>query len=600
MKDWKIGTRISAGFGVVILIAAAIGFFAITRVGAIQKSTDEIALGTVPRLSLIGQIQDHVDTTMTLTYQYINAKTPEDRANLVHQMQSLAGETSGYLADYAKLIIDDKGRDLYNDAKSTREEFLAYRGEILNAAQAGTPDAQQQALAMLDSKGKPLFERAIDAQNQMISHNKDLADQSANEAQAVVNSTRTSILIVLLVAVLIAIGITLYIVRGITRPLAQAVELVELVAKGELPDQTAVLSQDELGMMLEALNSMTKNLKSAAGIAVSISEGDLTVEATPLSDRDVLGQAQKSMLENLRRTVIEVAEVAANVASGSEEMSATAQQLSQGASEQAASAEECTASMEEMGASVQQNADNAKQTDKLATKAAEDGVSSGAAVEETVRAMKEIAEKISIIDEISRKTDLLALNAAVEAARAGEHGKGFAVVASEVRKLAERSQTAAADISRLTTDAVRRADGAGNLLLNLVPDIRKTAELVREIAAASAEQGAGANQVSKAMQQLDQVIQQNASASEEMSSAADVLSNQAEGLQKAISFFRVQGGQTQVNRPTATARKKKFPQLAAVAKSGTYGTNGFDIRMGSSNRTSDRYDHEFMEGGTSL
>ena len=282
--------------------------------------------------------------------------------------------------------------------------------------------------------------------------------------------------------------------------------------------------------MLTSLNSMTMNLRKAADIAVSIvrgrfdckrdgpfserctgnraeqydreseegsqiavsiSEGDLTVEATALSEKDVLGNAQKRMLENLRRTVSQVTEAAGSVASGSEEMSATAQQVSQGASEQASSAEECTSSMEEMGSSVQQNADNAKQTDKIATKAAEDALASGEAVSQTVRAMKEIAEKITIIDEISRKTDLLALNAAVEAARAGEHGKGFAVVASEVRKLAERSQVAAAEIGRLTADGVQRADGAGQLLSRLVPDIRKTAELVREIAAASAEQGIG-------------------------------------------------------------------------------------------------------------
>jgi methyl-accepting chemotaxis protein len=411
MKDWKIGTRISAGFGVVILIAAAVGLFAINRIDAIQKSTDEIALGTVPRLFLMREIQDHVGTTMTLTYQYLTSNNPEEKSSILQKMQTLAVEANGYTSDFEKLIADEKGHELFNEAKTAREEFLAYRAQILTVSQAGTPDAQQQALAMLESKGNPLYERAIEAQNNLIEHNKENATVSTDEAQAVVNSTRTAILIILVIAVLIAIGITLYIVQGITRPLAQAVELVELVAKGELPDQTAVLSQDELGLMLEAINSMIKNLKSAAGVAVSISEGDLTVDATPLSDRDVLGQAQKSMLENLRRTVVEVAEVAANVASGSEEMSATAQQLSQGASEQAASAEECTASMEEMGASVQQNADNAKQTDKLATKAAEDGVSSGAAVEETVRAMKEIAEKISIIDEISRKTDLLALNA---------------------------------------------------------------------------------------------------------------------------------------------------------------------------------------------
>jgi methyl-accepting chemotaxis protein len=153
--------------------------------------------------------------------------------------------------------------------------------------------------------------------------------------------------------------------------------------------------------------------------------------------------------------------------------------------------------------------------------------------------MKEVAEKINIIEEIARKTDLLALNAAVEAARAGEHGKGFAVVASEVRKLAERSQTAAAEISRLTSDGVKTADGAGQLLAKLVPDIQKTAELVREIAAASVEQSTGATQVSKAIQQLDQVIQQNAAASEEMASTAEELSSQAEVLQSAVAFFRM-------------------------------------------------------------
>jgi methyl-accepting chemotaxis protein len=253
--------------------------------------------------------------------------------------------------------------------------------------------------------------------------------------------------------------------------------------------------------------------------------------------------------------------------------------------------------MEEIGASVQHNADNAKQTAKIATKAAEDAMSSGEAVSETVRAMKKIAEKIGIIDEISRKTDLLALNAAVEAARAGEHGKGFAVVASEVRKLAERSQIAAAEISRLTSDGVQCADGAGQLLSRLVPDIRKTAELVREIAAASAEQGTGAAQVSKAMQQLDQVIQQNASASEEMATGADELSAQAEALQNAVSFFKVSGMNEQ-NRPAAaSAPRKSYSQRTALARPWVRpkpsNTGGVDIEIGSGSNGVDYHDKEF-------
>jgi len=195
--------------------------------------------------------------------------------------------------------------------------------------------------------------------------------------------------------------------------------------------------------------------------------------------------------------------------------------------------------MEQMASNIRQNADNAMQTEKIAMKSSEDAREGGQAVAETVSAMKDIAEKISIIEEIARQTDLLALNAAIEAARAGEHGKGFAVVASEVRKLAERSQTAAGEISKLSSASVEVAEKAGEMLAKLVPDIQKTAELVQEISAASNEQNAGAEQINKAIQQLDQVIQQNASASEEMASTAEELAGQSEQLQNTIGYFKV-------------------------------------------------------------
>ena len=186
--------------------------------------------------------------------------------------------------------------------------------------------------------------------------------------------------------------------------------------------------------------------------------------------------------------------------------------------------------MEEMASNINQNADNAMQTEKIAMKAALDAEESGKAVTEAVSSMNEIASKISIIEEIARQTNLLALNAAIEAARAGEHGKGFAVVASEVRKLAERSQNAAGEISELSASSVDIAEKAGDMLLKLVPDIKKTAELVQDISAASREQNNGVNQINNAIIQLDSVVQQNASASEEMASSAEELSGQAEQL----------------------------------------------------------------------
>lgn len=220
-------------------------------------------------------------------------------------------------------------------------------------------------------------------------------------------------------------------------------------------------------------------------------------------------------------------------------MSATSEEMSQGASEQAAAAEEASSSIEQMTANIRQNADNAMETEKIATQASGDARVGGDAVNQTVSAMKEIADKIMIIEEIARQTNLLALNAAIEAARAGEHGKGFAVVAAEVRKLAERSQKAAGEINELSTSSVEVAEQAGIVLNSLVPNIQKTAELVQEISASSREQDAGADQISKSIQQLDAVIQQNASASEEMASTSEELSSQSDQLAEMISFFKV-------------------------------------------------------------
>ncbi|HWU01876.1 MAG TPA: methyl-accepting chemotaxis protein, partial [Novosphingobium sp.] len=204
---------------------------------------------------------------------------------------------------------------------------------------------------------------------------------------------------------------------------------------------------------------------------------------------------------------------------------------------------------------------------------ATDAQASGAAVTKAVDAMQTIAAKISIVQEIARQTDLLALNAAVEAARAGEHGRGFAVVASEVRKLAERSQEAASEISTLSADTVKAATEAGGMLARLVPDIRRTAELVSEISAACREQDIGAVQINTAIQQLDRVTQHNAGSSEEISATAEQLAAQAEELQASVSFFRTnssgmsaapQVARAPAHRPAATHSAAATASTATV------------------------------------
>jgi methyl-accepting chemotaxis protein len=245
------------------------------------------------------------------------------------------------------------------------------------------------------------------------------------------------------------------------------------------------------------------------------------------------------MTDRLKVSVSDVNQAARNVATGSVQMSSTAEQLNRGTVEQAASSEETSASVEQMAANINQNAESSSKAVSAARRTASDAEESGKVVNDAVKAMEIIAEKIMIVQEIARQTDLLALNAAVEAARAGEHGHGFAVVASEVRKLAERSQEAAAEISGLSSTTVKSAQSAGERLQALVPEIQKTADLVSTISAANTELNVGASQITNAIQQLDGVTQQNTSASEEMSSASTELSAQANQLLQSMSFFRL-------------------------------------------------------------
>ncbi|WAJ27019.1 methyl-accepting chemotaxis protein [Antarcticirhabdus aurantiaca] len=273
-----------------------------------------------------------------------------------------------------------------------------------------------------------------------------------------------------------------------------------------------------------------------------MSQGDLSVPVERSRASDEIGDLQNAaaaMSSSLSSIVSDVRSSAAQVASGSALSAQTAEQLSSGSTEQAAASEQASAAVEEMTANVRQNADNAAQTEKIATQANVNAEKTGTAVAHSVEAMRTIAEKITVVQEIARQTDLLALNAAIEAARAGSHGKGFAVVASEVRKLAERSQQAAAEIGELSVSTLQVSEEAGEMLQRLVPDIRRTAELVGEISAACREQSIGIEQINQAIQQLDQVTQQNAGAANEMTATAEQLSGEAASLNERAGFFRI-------------------------------------------------------------
>jgi methyl-accepting chemotaxis protein len=361
----------------------------------------------------------------------------------------------------------------------------------------------------------------------MREHIRSIARDKQDNTTATYQFARLEMLAIFLISAAVASVVVFAIVIKLSRGIATSVTLAQAIAKGDLTRTPEITGKDEIADLLSA---------------------------------------QRDMVVNLRSVVGNVTTAVATLATGATHLAATSETMSQGAGQQSSSTEEASAAIEQMAANIKQSAENAGITERIAANSAEDARTSGRVVTEAVTAMQTIADRILIVQEIARQTDLLALNAAVEAARAGEHGRGFAVVAAEVRKLAERSQMAAAEISSLSASTVRTAAQAGEMLSGLVPDIEKTANLVTEISVASRELATGSGQITLSIQQLDRVTQENSSASEELAASAAELSGQAETLQEVISFFRIGPQPETVAEPArAPAPAARAPAVSAPA-----------------------------------
>jgi methyl-accepting chemotaxis protein len=555
LKNIGIGKKLALGFGLVLSLMAVVsgaGYWGLETVAGLAREI----------LSVRSPLVEHSQRARARTLgmrrfekdYFLNIGAPDKQVEYLAKWKEEKQGLAERLEVLDKLAQGDTDRDAVRRMRKDADAYDQGFGKVVAALQDGSLKTPQEANAAITPYKDEIRGLEETAEDFAASHSKAMAavDPLLTES---VRSTLSVMVLVVAAALALTLALGFVITRSITGPLAEAVKVAKQVAEGDLPARIEADSKDEAGQLLAALSAMVAALKRMVGAASAIASGDLTVKVAPQSERDALGNALAEMLSRLTHTMSEIRMGASGLSSAAAQVSATSQTVSQGTSEQAASVEETTSSLEQMSASITQNAENSRQTELLASRGAAEAEESGRTVKDTMNAMRNIAEKVSIIEEIAYQTNLLALNAAIEAARAGEHGKGFAVVATEVRKLAERSQTAAKEISGLAGTSVKVAERSGQQLDELVPSIRKTADLVQEVAAASAEQSSGVAQINKAMAQVDQVTQRNASAAEELASTAEEMASQAEALQQLVATFRVAGGESAPARPLPAARR---------------------------------------------
>ncbi len=500
MRNTSIGTRLALAFSLLLTSLLGLGGLGLYRLHTIEQTVDvEVrdAFELTRTANALMDIQWETTRVSVEKLMFLFMRRPDQVEACARKIAEAVAKMSEQLKLYEARVQDARGRALFGEIRRVRTIYHEARKRTEQAFAAGDADTATTLLVNEMVPRQTDYQRAWLA---MVEHQRELVNEALAASREEYVKARTQMTVIVLATVAAAFLLSLLVTRSITGPVLAAGKTARRIAQGDLREAIVVEGRDEVSQLHEAMRDMAGNLSQVIG---------------------------------------EVRSGADALTAAASQVSSTSQALSQGTGEQAASVEETTSSLEEMSASITQNAENSRQSEQMAAKGAREAEESGQAVKETVAAMNDIAEKISIIEEIAYQTNLLALNAAIEAARAGEHGKGFAVVAHGGAQARGAGQKAAGEIGGLACSSVKVAERSGQLLAELVPAIRKTADLVQEVASASREQSTGVAQINKAMGQVDQVTQRNASAAEELASTAEEMASQAESLQQLMGFFQV-------------------------------------------------------------
>jgi len=536
ISNMKIGTRLAAAFGLLLAVLMGVVLAAWLNMARMNTATVDLSDNWMPSIVQTSNMNNAAEDVRIFEFQHLLNDDEAHMAVIEKQLSTALADFEKAHQAYIPMISSPEEKKIYEAMAADWKQYLQLHEQVIGLSRKNENEAAKK---LLEGDAKKLYADAIDKIQQLVNLNQQGGMDSGQAAAGVYATARLVMLGSAAFALLLALVCAWALIRSITGPLNEALQVAEGVAHGDLTARIEVRSADETGLLMGALQRMQSSLVQSVSSVRQSAEG--------------------------------VATASAEIAQGNQDLSSRTES-------QASALEETAASMEELSSQVQHNAANARQANQLAASASTVAGRGGEVVGRVVETMKQINDSskrisdiIAVIDGIAFQTNILALNAAVEAARAGEQGRGFAVVASEVRSLAGRSAEAAKEIKSLINASVERVeqgttlvDEAGTTMTEVVNSIKRVTDLMGEISSASNEQAAGVAQVGEAVTHMDQATQQNAALVEEMAAAASSLKAQAGELVGTVAVFKL-NDQDAMARATVRAESPKAPAFKGNA-----------------------------------